>query len=63
MPLEDQGEFESEKLWQHVSAAIVSDDMNTATEEKTNLEEAQRGNTFITIQIAIFYMYNNVYYS
>jgi len=40
--IEHQGEFESERLWQHVSAAITRDDMNTATEEKTSLEEAQR---------------------
>ncbi|KAF7287501.1 hypothetical protein GWI33_001461 [Rhynchophorus ferrugineus] len=40
--LDNQGENESEKLWQHVSAAIRRDDMNAATEEKTLLEEAQR---------------------
>lgn len=40
---DQQGEHESEKLWQHVSAAILRDDMNAATEEKTNLEETQRG--------------------
>ncbi|KAL1492770.1 hypothetical protein ABEB36_010969 [Hypothenemus hampei] len=40
--LDSQGENESEKLWQHVSAAIRRDDMNAATEEKTLLEEAQR---------------------
>lgn len=40
--IDHQREFESEKLWQHVSAAILCDDMNTATEEKTSLEEAQR---------------------
>lgn len=43
VPLDHQGENESEKLWQHVSAAIRRDDMNAATEEKTLLEEAQRG--------------------
>lgn len=43
VPLDHQGEYESERLWQHVSAAILRDDMNTATEEKTSLEEAQRG--------------------
>ncbi|XP_030756214.1 oxysterol-binding protein-related protein 8 [Sitophilus oryzae] len=42
VPLDNQGENESEKLWQHVSAAIRRDDMNAATEEKTILEEAQR---------------------
>lgn len=40
--LDNQGENESERLWQHVSAAISRDDMNAATEEKTLLEEAQR---------------------
>lgn len=49
VPLDQQGEFESERLWQHVSAAILRDDMNAATEEKTILEEAQRG-THIMIQ-------------
>ncbi|KAF5283392.1 hypothetical protein FQA39_LY04768 [Lamprigera yunnana] len=43
--IEQQGEFESEKLWQHVSASILCDDMNTATEEKTSLEEAQRAHS------------------
>lgn len=43
VPLDHQGEYESERLWQHVSAAILRDDMNAATEEKTTLEEAQRG--------------------
>ncbi|XP_066248396.1 oxysterol-binding protein-related protein 8 [Euwallacea similis] len=40
--LDNQGENESERLWQHVSAAILRDDMSSATEEKTLLEEAQR---------------------
>ncbi|KAF5277556.1 hypothetical protein FQR65_LT15957 [Abscondita terminalis] len=40
--IEHQGEFESAKLWQHVSAAILCDNMTTATDEKTSLEEAQR---------------------
>ncbi|RZC36626.1 oxysterol-binding protein-related protein 8, partial [Asbolus verrucosus] len=40
--VDHQEEFESERLWQHVSAAILRDDMNAATEEKTTLEEAQR---------------------
>lgn len=40
--LDHQGEHESERLWQHVSAAILREDMNAATEEKTTLEEAQR---------------------
>ncbi|XP_050711645.1 oxysterol-binding protein-related protein 8-like isoform X10 [Eriocheir sinensis] len=40
--MEHQGEFESERLWQFVSAAIKNDDQTAATEEKTILEEAQR---------------------
>ncbi|KAK8376642.1 hypothetical protein O3P69_009925 [Scylla paramamosain] len=40
--MEQQGAFESERLWQLVSAAIKSDDQMAATEEKTILEEAQR---------------------
>nr|XP_045622637.1 oxysterol-binding protein-related protein 8-like isoform X5 [Procambarus clarkii]XP_045622638.1 oxysterol-binding protein-related protein 8-like isoform X5 [Procambarus clarkii] len=40
--LDQQGAFESEKLWQLVSLAIKSDDQIAATEEKTILEEAQR---------------------
>ncbi|XP_078582120.1 oxysterol-binding protein-related protein 8-like isoform X2 [Branchiostoma floridae x Branchiostoma japonicum] len=39
---EDQGDFESEKLWQHVSAAIMACDQNKATNEKYILEEQQR---------------------
>ncbi|GFG28685.1 hypothetical protein Cfor_05970 [Coptotermes formosanus] len=42
VPVDEQGEFESEHLWQHVSAAIARDDQVAATEEKTALEEAQR---------------------
>ncbi|XP_065165540.1 oxysterol-binding protein-related protein 8 isoform X2 [Atheta coriaria] len=42
VPIDQQGEHESEQLWQHVSAAISRDDMSAATEEKTSLEEAQR---------------------
>lgn len=37
-----QGEFESEKLWQHVGAAIRANDQENATKEKFTLEEAQR---------------------
>ncbi|KAG0726030.1 Oxysterol-binding protein-related protein 8 [Chionoecetes opilio] len=40
--MEHQGAFESERLWQFVSAAIKTDDQTAATEEKTILEEAQR---------------------
>lgn len=46
VPVDHQGEFESERLWQHVSAAILRDDLNAATEEKTSLEEAQRGTNY-----------------
>lgn len=37
-----QGEFESEKLWTHVSDAIRMNDQEKATNEKFILEEAQR---------------------
>nr|XP_014353826.1 PREDICTED: oxysterol-binding protein-related protein 8 [Latimeria chalumnae] len=39
---EEQGEFESEKLWQHVTRAINSKDQMEATNQKYILEEAQR---------------------
>lgn len=42
VPIELQGEFESERLWEKVSIAILSDDQIAATEEKTTLEDAQR---------------------
>lgn len=42
VPIEHQEDFESESLWQLVSAAILNDDQVAATEEKTVLEEAQR---------------------
>ena len=42
VPQEEQSNFESEKLWRKVSAAIANDDQNAATEEKTILEEEQR---------------------
>lgn len=42
VPIEQQSTFESERLWQHVTAAIDRDDQVGATEEKTALEEAQR---------------------
>ncbi|XP_039592849.1 oxysterol-binding protein-related protein 5 isoform X3 [Polypterus senegalus] len=37
-----QGEFESERLWQHVTSAIKEKDQLRATQEKYILEEAQR---------------------
>lgn len=45
VPIESQAPTESEKLWQHVSAAIYRDDQTAATEEKTILEELQRAAT------------------
>ncbi|XP_014208693.1 oxysterol-binding protein-related protein 8 isoform X2 [Copidosoma floridanum] len=42
VPLENQGDWESEKLWLEVSKAINNDDQTMATEAKTALEEAQR---------------------
>uniref|UniRef100_A0A3B4V9P1 Oxysterol-binding protein n=1 Tax=Seriola dumerili TaxID=41447 RepID=A0A3B4V9P1_SERDU len=40
--MEQQGEFESERLWQHVTSAIMDRDQLRATQEKFVLEEAQR---------------------
>ncbi|XP_030058311.1 oxysterol-binding protein-related protein 5 [Microcaecilia unicolor] len=42
---EEQTEFESERLWEHVTSAINEGDQNKATEEKYMLEEAQRKGT------------------
>ncbi|XP_028934337.1 oxysterol-binding protein-related protein 8 isoform X1 [Ornithorhynchus anatinus] len=39
---EEQGDFESEKLWQQVTRAINAKDQTEATQEKYLLEEAQR---------------------
>ncbi|XP_075065674.1 oxysterol-binding protein-related protein 8 isoform X6 [Mixophyes fleayi] len=39
---DEQGEFESERLWQHVTRAINNKDQTEATQEKFVLEEAQR---------------------
>ncbi|MCI4388637.1 hypothetical protein PGIGA_G00088280 [Pangasianodon gigas] len=39
---EEQGDFESENLWQHVTRAILNKDQTEATNEKFVLEEAQR---------------------
>lgn len=41
-PTEMQGEFESRKLWHHVTNALKVGDVNTATEHKKFLEERQR---------------------
>uniref|UniRef100_A0A8C6WWU6 Oxysterol-binding protein n=1 Tax=Neogobius melanostomus TaxID=47308 RepID=A0A8C6WWU6_9GOBI len=40
--MDEQGPFESEKLWQHVTSAILERDQVRATQEKFVLEEAQR---------------------
>ena len=40
--MEEQEEFESVKLWRHVSDAIDKEDQHAATEQKSILEEAQR---------------------
>jgi len=45
VPVENQGETESENLWKHVTQAIENEDQVAATEEKTILEEAQRSAT------------------
>ncbi|KAM6161359.1 oxysterol-binding protein-related protein 5 isoform 1-T1 [Erethizon dorsatum] len=39
---EEQTELESERLWQHVTRAILEGDQHKATQEKFALEEAQR---------------------
>ncbi|XP_025023297.1 oxysterol-binding protein-related protein 5 isoform X1 [Python bivittatus] len=39
---EEQTEFESERLWQHVTSAISKGDQHKATQEKFVLEEEQR---------------------
>nr|XP_033807061.1 oxysterol-binding protein-related protein 8 isoform X2 [Geotrypetes seraphini] len=39
---EDQGEFESARLWQNVTRAIINKDQEEATQEKFILEETQR---------------------
>uniref|UniRef100_A0A8D3AB26 Oxysterol-binding protein n=1 Tax=Scophthalmus maximus TaxID=52904 RepID=A0A8D3AB26_SCOMX len=40
--IDQQGVFESERLWQHVTSAIMDRDQMRATQEKFVLEEAQR---------------------
>ncbi|CAG0919492.1 unnamed protein product [Notodromas monacha] len=42
VPMEKQGPWESEKLWQFVTASIRNGDQVAATEEKTKLEDLQR---------------------
>ncbi|CAN9498790.1 unnamed protein product [Ophioblennius macclurei] len=40
--IDQQGEFESERLWRHVTSAITDRDQVRATQEKYVLEQAQR---------------------
>ncbi|CAL1535992.1 unnamed protein product [Lymnaea stagnalis] len=42
-PLEKQKEYESRKLWQHVTKALSQNNVTAATEHKKILEEIQRG--------------------
>lgn len=42
IPPAQQGAFESERLWDKVTRALIAGDQTTATEGKTALEEAQR---------------------
>jgi len=42
VPVEEESEWESARLWQHVGQAIIDEDQVAATEEKTKLEVAQR---------------------
>ncbi|CUS20602.1 LAQU0S01e10352g1_1 [Lachancea quebecensis] len=41
-PLEEQGDFESRKLWKKVTDALATRDHATATEEKFKIEDYQR---------------------
>jgi len=41
-PLEQQGERESQKLWKKVTDAIKVKDQDTATDEKSRIEDMQR---------------------
>ncbi|KAM6967630.1 oxysterol-binding protein-related protein 10-like [Aplochiton taeniatus] len=41
-PLEKQGPYESRYLWQHVTSALKSGNIDLATEQKHRLEERQR---------------------
>ncbi|XP_067304389.1 oxysterol-binding protein-related protein 10 isoform X2 [Pseudorasbora parva] len=41
-PLAKQGQYESRRLWQHVTAALKAGDIDAATEHKHQLEEKQR---------------------
>ncbi|CAF1064948.1 unnamed protein product, partial [Brachionus calyciflorus] len=46
VPLDEQEDFESEKLWLKVSEAIKISDQNLATEEKCKIETKQREEEF-----------------
>ena len=41
-PESESNEYESRRLWQHVSKALQARDMATATQEKSRIEERQR---------------------
>ncbi|XP_070768769.1 oxysterol-binding protein-related protein 10-like [Enoplosus armatus] len=41
-PLEKQGQYESRRLWRHVTASLKAGNLDTATEHKHCLEERQR---------------------
>ncbi|KAG2187143.1 hypothetical protein INT44_004813, partial [Umbelopsis vinacea] len=41
-PIEEQGEWESRRIWQKVSDAILEGDVTKASEEKTKIENKQR---------------------
>ncbi|XP_060905561.1 oxysterol-binding protein-related protein 10-like [Labrus mixtus] len=41
-PLEKQGQYESRRLWQHVTSSLKTGNMDAATEHKHFLEERQR---------------------
>ncbi|XP_036396327.1 oxysterol-binding protein-related protein 11 isoform X1 [Megalops cyprinoides] len=41
-PIEQQGSYESRRLWQHVTESLRQKDMDKATEHKRHLEERQR---------------------
>ncbi|KAK7147014.1 hypothetical protein R3I94_009757 [Phoxinus phoxinus] len=41
-PLEKQAQYESRRLWQHVTSALKAGDIDVATEHKHQLEEKQR---------------------
>ncbi|XP_037310088.2 oxysterol-binding protein-related protein 10-like [Pungitius pungitius] len=42
LPPEKQGQYESRRLWQHVTASLKAGNMDAATEHKHRLEERQR---------------------